>query len=220
MAARKPKAATLKGCEVLVGVTGGIAAYKTAMLVSRLVQAGAGVSVVMTEHAKRFVGALTFQTLTRRPVASDLFAEGVYDADSTSPAEPTPPKQPLRLRRPEAAGGLRRAGHIALADRAEVAVVAPATANCLAKLAAGIADDLLSTVLLAVRCPLVLAPAMNEVMWNHPAVQANVTVLRERGMHLVGPETGRLACGTEGVGRMAEPETILAEVVRALTRAR
>ncbi|HUW99764.1 MAG: flavoprotein [Phycisphaerae bacterium] len=191
MAARKPKAAPLKGREILVGVTGGIAAYKTAMLVSLLAQAGAGVSVVVTEHAKRFVGTLTFQALSRRPVASDLFAEGVYDAD-----------------------------HIALADRAEAAVVAPATANCLGKLAAGIADDLLSTVLLAVRCPVVLAPAMNDTMWNHPAVQANVKVLRERGVRLVGPETGRLACGTEGVGRMAEPEAILAEIARALTRTR
>ena len=192
MAKAKPNPQILKGREILVGVTGGIAAYKTAALVSRLVQAGAGTSVIMTEHAARFVGPLTFQTLTGRPVYTDMFAS------------------------PE----VYRADHISLADRADLVVVAPATANCLAKLAAGIADDLLSTVLLAVRCPLVLAPAMNEVMWNHPAVQANVTVLRERGMHLVGPETGRLACGTEGVGRMAEPETILAEVVRALTRAR
>jgi len=204
MAKRKKDGQTLRGREILVGVTGGIAAYKTAHLVSLLVEEGAAVSVVMTEHAQRFVGPLTFRTLTGRPVHTDLFAEGAYDADSTSPAE--------------AAGGLRRAGHIALADRAEAAVVAPATANAIGKLAAGIADDLLSTVLLALRVPVILAPAMNEAMWNHPAVQANVETLRRRGVRFVGPEEGRLACGTEGLGRMAEPETILAEIVAILGR--
>jgi phosphopantothenoylcysteine decarboxylase/phosphopantothenate--cysteine ligase len=189
MAKRKKNGQALQGREILVGVTGGIAAYKTAHLVSRLVEEGAGVSVVMTEHATRFVGPLVFRTLTRRPVYTDLFAEGAYDAD-----------------------------HIALADRAEAAVVAPATANAIGKLAAGIADDLLSTVLVALRGPVILAPAMNEAMWEHPAVQANVRVLRERGVHLVGPETGRLACGTEGVGRMAEPEAILAEIIAVLGR--
>ena len=189
MAKRKKDGQTLQGREILVGVTGGIAAYKAALLVSRLVQEGAAVSVVMTEHATRFVGPLTFQALSRRPVYTDLFAEGAYEAD-----------------------------HIALADRAEVAVVAPATANAIGKLAGGIADDLLSTVLVALRVPVILAPAMNEAMWNHPAVQANVETLRRRRVRFVGPEEGRLACGTEGLGRMAEPETILAEIVRALTR--
>jgi len=189
MAKRKKDGQTLQGREILVGVTGGIAAYKAALLVSRLVQEGAAVSVVMTEHAQRFVGPLTFQALSRRPVYTDLFAEGAYDTD-----------------------------HIALADRAEAAVVAPATANVIGKLAAGIADDLLSTVLVALRVPVILAPAMNEAMWNHPAVQANVETLRRRRVRFVGPEEGRLACGTEGLGRMAEPETILAEIVRALTR--
>jgi len=189
MAKRKKDGQALQGREILVGVTGGIAAYKAALLVSRLVQEGAAVSVVMTEHAQRFVGPLTFQALSRRPVYTDLFAEGAYDTD-----------------------------HIALADRAEAAVVAPATANVIGKLAAGIADDLLSTVLVALRVPVILAPAMNEAMWNHPAVQANVETLRRRRVRFVGPEEGRLACGTEGLGRMAEPETILAEIVRALTR--
>ena len=189
MAKRKKDGQALHGREILVGVTGGIAAYKAAHFVSRLVEEGAGVSVVMTEHAQRFVGPLTFQALSRRPVYTDLFAEGAYEAD-----------------------------HIALADRAEAAVVAPATANAIGKLACGIADDLLSTVLLALRVPVLLAPAMNEAMWNHPAVQANVETLRRRGVRFVGPETGRLACGTEGLGRLAEPETILAEIVAILGR--
>jgi phosphopantothenoylcysteine decarboxylase/phosphopantothenate--cysteine ligase len=189
MAKRKKDGQTLQGREILVGVTGGIAAYKTAHLVSRLVQKGAGVSVVMTEHATRFVGPLVFQTLTHRPVYTDLFAEGTYDAD-----------------------------HIALADRAEAAVVAPATANAIGKLAGGIADDLLSTTLLALRVPVILAPAMNVAMWEHPAVRANVETLRRRGVRFVGPEEGRLACGIEGLGRMAEPETILAEIVAVLGR--
>ena len=189
MAKQKKDGQTLQGREILVGVTGGIAAYKAADLVSLLAQEGAAVSVVMTEHATRFVGPLTFQALSRRPVYTDLFAEGAYEAD-----------------------------HIALADRAEAAVVAPATANVIGKLAAGIADDLLSTVLVALRVPVILAPAMNEAMWNHPAVQANVETLRRRGVRFVGPEEGRLACGTEGPGRMAEPETILAEIVAVLGR--
>jgi len=189
MAKRKKDGQTLQGREILVGVTGGIAAYKAADLVSRLVQEGAAVSVVMTEHATRFVGPPTFQALSRRPVYTDLFAEGAYDAD-----------------------------HVALADRAEAAVVAPATANVIGKLAAGIADDLLSTVLLALRVPVILAPAMNSAMWNHPAVQANVETLRRRGVRFVGPEEGRLACGTEGLGRMAEPETILQAVLEVLSR--
>jgi phosphopantothenoylcysteine decarboxylase/phosphopantothenate--cysteine ligase len=182
----------LKGREILVGVSGGIAAYKTAHLVSRLVQAGAGVSVVMTEHATRFVGPLVFQTLTSRPVYTDLFIA------------------------PEG----YQAKHVALADRAELAVVAPATANVLGKLAHGIADDLLSTTLLAVDVPVLLAPAMNVRMWRHPAVQANVAALRARGVRLVGPEAGRLACGAQGEGRMAEPEDIFAEIVAMLGRPR
>ena len=181
MTTPEPDLGPLDGREIVVGVTGGIAAYKTAHLVSRLVQAGAGVSVVMTEAAKRFVGPLTFQTLSGRPVSSDLFAA------------------------PES----HRAEHVGLAERAEIVVVAPATADILAKLAHGIADDLLSTFLLATDAPLVVAPAMNARMWQHPAVQANCEVLRSRSVRFVGPVEGYLACGTVGEGRMAEPEEIL-----------
>jgi phosphopantothenoylcysteine decarboxylase / phosphopantothenate---cysteine ligase len=188
VARAQPHSDVLKDREVLVGVTGGIAAYKAAALVSRLVQAGAVTNVVMTEHAARFVGPLTFQAITGRPVHTDPFASPeVYHAD-----------------------------HIALSDRAEIVVVAPATANGLGKLAHGIADDLLSTVLLAVEAPVLLAPAMNVRMWNHPAVRANVKLLESRGVCLVGPEEGRLACGVTGQGRMAEPETILATVIEIL----
>jgi phosphopantothenoylcysteine decarboxylase/phosphopantothenate--cysteine ligase len=126
-----------------------------------------------------------FQTLTSRPVYTDLFA---------------PPEG-------------YQTKHVALADRAELVVVAPATADLLGKLAHGIADDLLSTTLLAVDVPVLLAPAMNVRMWNHPAVRANVAALRARGVRLVGPEAGRLACGAKGEGRMAEPEDIFAEIV-------
>ena len=188
MTAPEPNLDIIRGREILVGVTGGIAAYKTAALVSGLVQAGAGASVIMTEHATRFVGPLTFQTLTGRPVHTDLFeSPDVYKAE-----------------------------HIALAERAELVVVAPATANCLAKLAHGIADDLLSTVLLAVEAPLLAAPAMNARMWAHPAVKANVELLRSRGVRFIGPEEGRLACGTVGPGRMAEPQEILRQIVDIL----
>lgn len=188
MAAPNVNLETLKGREILVGVTGGIAAYKTAHLVLRLVQAGAGVTVVMTANAARFVGPLTFRALTGRPVHTDMWAT------------------------PEG----HHAAHVALADRAEVAVVAPATANVLGKLAGGLADDLLSTVLLAIDVPLIVAPAMNGRMWAHPAVQANVGRLRERGVRFVGPEEGYLACGEVGPGRMAETETILADIVAVL----
>ena len=190
MAASEAQRKTLKGREFLFGVTGGIAAYKAAMLVSRLVEAGARVSVVMTEHATRFVAPLTFQTLSGRPVGTDLYA---------------PPEGFM-------------SEHLALADLAEAAVVAPATANLLGKLAHGIADDLLTTVLLALEAPVVVAPAMNVRMWAHPAVQANVEVLRQRGVHVVGPEDGRLACGVKGKGRMAEPETILKVITEILSR--
>ena len=185
----EPNLEILRGREILVGVTGGIAAYKTAMLVSRLVQAGAGASVIMTEHATRFVGPLTFQTLTGRPVYTDLFeSPEVYHTK-----------------------------HIALAERADLVVVAPATANALAKLAHGIADDLLSTVLLAIQAPLLVAPAMNARMWAHPAAQANVALLRSRGVRFVGPEEGYLACGAVGPGRMAEPPEILRQMVDILS---
>ena len=175
---------SLADCEVLLCVTGGIAAYKAAELASRLVQGRARVTVAMTEAATRFVAPLTFQTLTGRPVHISLWeASDDY-----------------------------RSGHISLTERAEVMIVAPATANILGKMAAGIADDLVSTMALAATgaCPILVAPAMNERMWASHAVQANVRTLRNRGIRLIGPEEGYLACGTTGPGRMSEPAEILA----------
>ncbi len=167
----------MNGRQVLIGVTGGIAAYKTASLVSRLVQAGAGVSVVMTRSATRLVAAKTFEALTGRPVGTKVFGRGGHP-------------------------------HIELAEAAEVLCVAPATANILAKAAGGLADDLLSTVLMSFAGPVVMAPAMNARMWQQPAVQRNVAQLRADGVVMIDPEEGYLSCGTRGVGRMAEPETI------------
>ena len=169
--------------EVLLCVTGGIACYKSADLASKLVQAGAGVSVAMTRAARRFVAPLTFQALTGRQVYSSLW---LRKADYSS-------------------------RHIALTERAELMIVAPATANILAKMAAGIADDLVSALALSAHgaCPILVAPAMNTRMWLAPPTQANLARLREWGIHVVGPAEGRLACGTTGPGRMAEPEEIL-----------
>ncbi len=178
----------LDGYEVVVGVTGGIAAYKTCAVVSALVARKCGVSVVMTEAATRLVGPPTFAALTGRKVHTDLF---------------TDPRQ-------------WEMNHIALADRADVMLIAPATANMIGKIACGIADDLLSTTAITVDCPLLIAPAMNTRMWNNPAVAANVQTLRDRGVELIGPAVGRLACGTEGTGRMSEPDDILATVLARL----
>jgi phosphopantothenoylcysteine decarboxylase / phosphopantothenate---cysteine ligase len=174
---------------VLVGVSGGIACYKACELVRALVQDGAHVHVVMTQGAQQFVAPLTFQTLSGHPVATDTFS-------LTQESE---------------------IGHIRLADDAEVAVIAPATANVLAKLAHGIADDLLTTVLLATRARLLLAPAMNVHMWEHAATQANVRTLVERGAEVVGPASGALACGYEGAGRLADPAEIVEAVATLLT---
>ncbi|WP_209011436.1 bifunctional phosphopantothenoylcysteine decarboxylase/phosphopantothenate--cysteine ligase CoaBC [Paradesulfitobacterium ferrireducens] len=171
---------------VLVGVTGGIAAYKAAEVVSRLRKLGADVHVVMTKEAAQFIAPLTLQSLSANPVHVEMFAE---------------PK-------------LWNVEHIALAERAEAAVVAPATANIIAKLAVGLADDLLSTVLLALRSPLFLAPAMNHWMYHHPATQENLKRLRERSVHLIGPAAGFQACGTDGDGRMSEPPEIVEELER------
>lgn len=174
----------MNGREVLIGVTGGIAAYKTASLVSQLVQQGVGVTVVMTQAATRFVGSTTFSALSGRNVYTSLFDH------------------------PEFPGG----GHIPLAERAELMCVAPATANFLAKAARGIADDLLSTLYLAFAGPVLLAPAMNSQMWAHPAVQRNVAQLREDGVFFIGPGEGWLACRTQGAGRMSSPEDIVAAI--------
>ena len=168
--------------KVVIGVTGSIAAYKACELVRLLVKRGDDVHVVMTEHAKAFVTPLTFRTLSRHPVQSELFAE------------------PLDWK-PE---------HIGLAERADLVVVAPATANILAKMAHGLADDLLSSVALATRAPILVAPAMNTGMWANPATQANLAALRARGVRVVEPGDGELACGTTGTGRMAEPGEIFA----------
>jgi len=170
--------------EIVLGVSGGIAAYKAAALASRLVQEGAGVTAVLTSHARRFVGAATFAALTGRPVASRSFDPRAF---------------PL-------------GAHISLAERANLLVVAPATADFLAKAAAGVADDLLTTLLLCCECPVLVAPAMNAAMWAKPSVQRNVRRLLEDGLAIIEPGSGWLSCRREGTGRMAEPETILAAI--------
>jgi phosphopantothenoylcysteine decarboxylase len=175
----------MTGRELLIGVSGGIAAYKTAALVSRLVQAGAGVTVVMTRAATHMVGPGTFEALTGRPVYSSVF-------------------------------GRRAHPHIELAAEAELLCVAPATANILAKAACGLADDLLSTILLSFDGPVLMAPAMNSLMWAKPAVQRNVAQLRADGVEMIDPEEGYLSCGTRGAGRMAEPETIFHAIAEHL----
>ncbi|MCU0559709.1 MAG: bifunctional phosphopantothenoylcysteine decarboxylase/phosphopantothenate--cysteine ligase CoaBC [Desulfobacterales bacterium] len=171
----------LKGRSVVVGVSGGIAAYKAADLTSRLVKAGAQVDVVMTPAAAEFVRPLTFQALTHRPVALEMFALW----------------QETEI------------GHVSLGKRADLMIIAPATANTLAKLAHGMADTLLATTALACRGPILLAPAMESGMWANPATADNMKVLERRGYFSVGPESGRLASGADGLGRMSEPETIL-----------
>lgn len=172
---------------VLVGICGGIAAYKSAMLVSQLAQAGREVRVVTTASAREFIGAATLAALSGQPVVSDSF-------DRAFPLGP----------------------HIELARWAEVFCVAPATANFLAKAAQGLADDLLSTLYLCFEGPVLVAPAMNCEMWQKPAVQRNVNQLRSDGVELIDPQEGWLSCRVRGVGRMAEPDLILGAVARAL----
>lgn len=174
---------------IVLGVTGGIAAYKACDLVSRLKKQGAQVRVVLTANACRFVPPLTFETLSDNPAVADTFE----------------PRKSLE--------------HIALAKWADAFVIAPASANCLAKLANGIADDLLSTTALAMTAPLLLAPAMNANMWRHPATQHNFKTLLDRGAKAVGPMSGHLACGDDDVGRMAEPAQIV-EALEALLNPR
>ncbi len=174
--------------EILVGVTGGIAAYKTAALVSDLVQSGLGVTVVMTRSAQKFVGPATFRALTGRRVATRSFETDDH------PLGP----------------------HIQLARQAELLCVAPATANFLAKAAHGVADDLLSTMLLSFTGPVLVAPAMNKEMWSKAAVQRNLAQLRDDGYHVVDPGDGWLSCRESGTGRMAEPAEIAAAIRRML----
>ena len=179
---------SLAGKCVVLGVTGGIAAYKACELTSRLRKAGAQVYVIMTKNACQFVAPLTFETLSNHPVATDTFA------------------------RPET----WEVEHVALAKRADVFVIAPATANILAKMACGLADDMLSTTVLATRAPVLVAPAMNTGMWDNPATQENVERLQQRGVHFIGPEGGFLACGDTGAGRMSEPKDIFDAIEKLL----
>lgn len=178
----------LTGRKIVLGVTGGIAAYKSAELVSRLRHLGAEVHVIMTRNATEFVSPLTFQTLSANQVVTDTFQAPEY----------------------------WNVEHVALAKLAEVFVIAPATANIIAKMAAGIADDMLSTTVLATRAQVLVAPAMNTGMWTAEATQENVKTLRERGVRFIGPENGILACGDEGAGRMSEPERIAEEICNLL----
>jgi phosphopantothenoylcysteine decarboxylase / phosphopantothenate---cysteine ligase len=178
----------LRGKRILLGVGGSIAAYKAAELASRLTQAGAHVDAILTAAASRFVTPLTFQSLTGRPAPADLWSEDAHVL------------------------------HVGLADGADLFLVAPATADLLAKLAHGLADDLLTVTALAARCPLLIAPAMDAGMFEHPAVQANLATLRTRGATVIGPAEGRMASGLTGRGRMLEPDEILGHVRRAAGR--
>ena len=180
----------LEGREILLGVTGGIAAYKAADLASKLVQAGAGVSVVMTRAARKFIGATTFEALTGRPVYWRTFA----------------PRENYI------------GEHIGLARRAELMIVAPASADYMAKAAHGLAGDLLSTLTLSFTGPVVMAPTMNVEMWSKPAVERNVVQLREDGVQFVEPGSGWLSCRVVGTGRMAEPAEILKRIESLLPK--
>lgn len=178
----------LTGREIVLGVTGGIAAYKAAEVVSRLRKLGANVHVIMTKNATRFITPLTMETMSANPVVVDTF-----DRPATWEVE-----------------------HITLAKRAEVFAIAPATANIMAKMACGIADDMLSTTVLATKAPVLLAPAMNVGMWTAEATQRNAETLKARGVRFVGPDAGFQACGDVGTGRMSEPEAIVAAIVDML----
>ncbi len=173
---------------IVIGVTGSIAAYKAADLTSQLVKLGYEVHVTMTPAACQFITPLTLQTLSRHNVVTDPFA----------------------------ITGEWRPGHIALADQADLLIVAPASANTIAALAHGFANNYLTEIALATRAPILLAPAMNGKMWEHPATKENTAKLSERGVHFVGPASGLLACGYEGVGRMSPVEDIVARAAQIL----
>lgn len=179
----------LSGKKILLGVTGSIAAYKAAYIASALVKRGADVHVVMTEHATRLIGPATFWSITSNPVITEMF---------------TPPPRP-------------EITHVSLPESVDLCLIAPATANIIGKIANGIADDMLSTMAMVVRCPAVIAPAMNDHMYEHPAVRANMSRLRTFGWVIIEPEEGRLACGDEGRGRLAEPDNIVKVVEELLT---
>lgn len=173
---------------IILGVTGSIAAYKAAEIASTLYKKGYDVHVVMTQDATHFITALTFKTLTKNPVIGSLYDEEL--------------------------GG--RPTHIELADNADLLLIAPATANVIAKMAHGLADDALSAIALATHAPIVLAPAMNGKMWEHPATAENVKILKSRKVKFIGPEKGLLSCGYEGVGRLWNPDGIIQEVEKLL----
>ena len=177
----------LKGKKIVLGITGGIAAYKSAALTSLLIKSGADVQVIMTEHAREFIAPLTFEALTNRRCLTDTF-----DRNHEYSTE-----------------------HVALAKEADAVLIAPATANVMAKLAHGIADDMLTTTVLACGCPKVIAPAMNTRMYENPATRENMDTLRRHGMTIVEPASGRLACGDVGAGKMPEPEELLQYVLMA-----
>jgi len=177
----------LNGKTILLGVTGGIAAYKSASLASLLVKAGAEVRVLMTEHAKNFINPITFESLTGHKCVSDTFDRNFEF----------------------------KVGHVALAKKADAVIIAPATANVTAKLAHGIADDMLTTTVLACRCPKIVAPAMNTAMYENPVTQDNLNTLRRYGMEIAEPDSGYLACGDVGAGKMPDPEVLLEYVYRA-----
>jgi len=174
--------------EIVLCVTGGIAAYKAADLASKLRQRGANVTVAMTDAAQKLVAPITFEAVSGNPVATTLW--------------PQPGTRPL--------------DHISLSERAELIVVAPATANFIGKVAAGIADDVVTTTIMAASVPVIIAPAMNDRMWANPIVQRNVKTLTEFGYRIVGPGEGWLACGTRGVGRMVEADEIIRAAEAAL----
>jgi phosphopantothenoylcysteine decarboxylase/phosphopantothenate--cysteine ligase len=184
-----PPAMKLKGREIIVAVCGGIAAYKVADVVSKLVQLGAGVTVAMTKEAQKFVGPLTFEALSGRKVRTDTF-------ELADPGD---------------------AQHIGLTERADLMLVAPATANMIAKVTHGLCDDLVSLMISASACPIVFAPAMNHRMWDHPITKENVAKLASIGYRFIGPESGWLACRNVGAGRLSEPAKIVEEVTRMLS---
>ena len=179
----------LCNCNIVLGVTGGIAAYKAVDLASKLTAAGAKVRCAMTENACKFIGSKSFEAVT----GNEVFT-GMWDTHKGYNIE-----------------------HIDLADLADIVIVAPATANIIAKAATGICDDLLSTTLCGCwNKKVLIAPAMNTSMWNNPAVQKNIETIKSMGFKTIGPESGRLACGTEGVGRMAEPAQIIEAIEKLL----
>jgi len=193
MSTPTPDSKLLQGAPILVGVTGGIAAYKTCTLVSRLTQAGAHVTVAMTPEATKFVAPLTFQALSGRPVYQTPW-------DHIESSDPQ---------------------HIALARNCRAAIVAPCTMNCMAKLAAGLCDDVVTLILSAIdraKTPVLLAPAMNAQMWSQPTTQRNLATLTTDGFKLIGPAEGWQACRTSGPGRMTEPEELFEAVMSAIAQ--